>query len=140
MAIDTASGFLSVVINERVGHNEILPILMDSRKQKPTSLQGRLILGAADTMPSWAWMQSRVKVTNVQVYSSQLGLEKMKLLTTVQVCHGDGDDLSLGKGDYLSWEDMSWTFHGTVVTGEVSLHTFCQIETEFSKPNLTITK
>ena len=121
LAIDTVSGYLSIVVNGKILYNETLPSLLGSQKQKPRTLDGKLILGAFDPniLP---WQQSRVRVTNVQVYSSLLNLEELKLLTTNQICQREGD--------ILSWRDMSWTFHGMVVAGEVMLKEFCQPKME----------
>ena len=110
------------MIDGRILYNDTLSLLAESKKQKPSSLEGKLILGAIQPHKPMPWFQSRVRLTNVQVYSSQLGTEELKLLTTSHVCQGEGD--------YLSWKDMSWTFHGAVVNGEVTLHQFCQPELE----------
>ena len=50
------------------------------------------------------WRASTEKVTNLDIYSSPLSIEKMKSMTR--------DGRCVEEGDYLAWADMEWILHG----------------------------
>ena len=66
VAVDTVTGFLSVVINGKMVYHDISPTLVGSQKQKPSSLEGKLLLGAFEEAEPWLAVQGEgVKCASV---------------------------------------------------------------------------
>ena len=75
----------------------------------PKNLTGKILLGAKSYGGNWD--VTRNKVTNLNIFSSQLSVTRMKSMTRSRLCHEEGD--------HLAWRDMEWVLHG-----EAQLETF----------------
>ena len=71
-------------------------------ESKPKSFTQKLILGAREY--GGRWFSTSVRVTNVDLFSSPLPIEKMKRMTSGESCPEEGD--------YLAWGEMEWILHG----------------------------
>ena len=71
-------------------------------KNKPKDLSNKVVLGARSY--GGIWFQPSQKVTNLNIYSSFLSIERMKNMTKDESC--------VEEGDYLAWGDMEWILHG----------------------------
>ena len=68
------------------------------------------------------WFQSRMNVTNVNIFSS-LSLVDMISLTSQDVC---GTDQVGEEKMYLAWANMNWKIVGEVTTVDVDKEEFCR--------------
>ena len=62
----------------------------------PTDLSGKVVVGAYESMGSWP--SAKIKVTNLNIFSTAHSLEWMRKSTIGGECVEDGD--------YLAWKDM----------------------------------
>ena len=100
MAINTSSGLIHWVVEGTL----VMTTTSEEVKRsntRPKDLSKKLILGARSN--SGVWLAPSSKVTNLNIFSSALSIEKMKRMT--------GDESCLVEGDYLAWGDMEWTLH-----------------------------
>ena len=99
VAFDSSSGLINWVVEGR-------PILLSEKLKSPLNfpknLGGKLIMGALSFGGKWKSVSSNL--TNLNIFSSALPIEKMKNMT--------GGNNCVEKGDYLAWEDMEWLLHG----------------------------
>ena len=109
--------------------NLILDVVSETLKKAenltPTNLTGKIILGAAKS--SAGWKSSRFRITNLNVFSSSLSLEKLENITRHRPHQCDEE------GDYLKWKDMIWKIFGDIRNKNVSILTLCSGE-----PNMTL--
>ena len=101
MAVNTTSGLIHWVVEGSLVLNQNF-IEVKNSKSRPMNLSRKLILGAQSY--GGYWRASTQKVTNLEVFSSPLPVEKMKAMTRGGSC--------VEEGDYLAWEDMEWILHG----------------------------
>ena len=101
VAVNTTSGFVQWVVEGNIVLNETSKAIANSRN-RPRDLSRKLVLGV--TFFGGRWNAASHKVTNLNIYSSALPVEKMKSMTGGQGCPEEGD--------YLAWEDMEWIRHG----------------------------
>ena len=90
----------------------------------PLSLFRRLILFKGFGSRG-IWHQVRAKVTNLNIYSSQLPLESMKKKTSGEIC-GQQD------GDYLSWSNSSWKLTGAATWTDIEVEDLCRKESNIN--------
>ena len=101
IAVNTTSGLIHwVVEGTLVVANKFEDV--KNPKHRPRDLSKKLLLGVRSYGGSW--YASALKVTNLDIYSSPLPIEKMKRITNGGSC---GEE-----GDYLAWGDMEWILHG----------------------------
>ena len=101
MAVNTTSGHINwVVEGNLVLSREFVEV--KNSESLPKDLSKRLVLGAESYGGSW--FASPVKVTNLDIFSSPLSIEKMENMTREGFCFDEGD--------YLSWGEMEWILHG----------------------------
>ena len=101
MAINTTSGLSHWVVEGTLVMSNISEEVKNSRN-RPRDLKGKLILGARSY--SGLWQAASSKVTNLNIFSSALSIEKMTRTTRAGNC--------VEEGDYLAWGDMEWILHG----------------------------
>ena len=125
VAFSVLSGSIKWVLDG----NLILDITSETLKKAenlaPTNLTGKIILGAAKS--SAGWKSSRFRMTNLNVFSSSLSLEKLEIITSQ---HPHKCDV---KGDYLKWKDMIWKRFADIQDINVSIEKPCSRE-----PNMTL--
>ena len=64
------------------------------------------------------WTANSNKVTNLNIFTSILTVEKMEKMTSGRAgCVEDGD--------YLAWQDTEWSLHGEAVMEEVEKEQPC---------------
>ena len=101
MAVNTTSGLIHWVVDGTLVLDGDF-VQMKNPKSRPRDLSRKLVLGAQSYGGSWK--AATQKVTNLEVFSSPLPIEKMKTMTTAGSC--------VEEGDYLAWGDMEWILHG----------------------------
>ena len=78
----------------------------------PTTLKGKIIVGAVydywKNYESFLWTSARFYLTNLNLYSSYLPLEKMQRLTK------EGKRTCQDVGDIVAWGEAAWKTHGAV--------------------------
>ena len=101
MAANNTSGLIQwVVEGTLVLANEFVEV--KNSKSRPKDLTRRLVLGAHSYAGSWDTISE--KVTNLDIFSYPLPVEKMESMTRGGSC--------VEEGDYLAWRDMEWILHG----------------------------
>ena len=101
MAVNSTSGSIHWVVEGTLVLNTISEEVKSS-KSRPKDFSRKLVWGAWPY--SGVWRTPSGKVTNLNVFSSPLAIEKMKSMT-----RGEG---FVEEGDYLAWRDMEWILHG----------------------------
>ena len=96
--------------------DRIVPELRNSTSAKPDSLKGKLSIGFGFSVG--AWVQSRSRWSNLNVFSRILSAAEMIKLTR-------GGKGCKDEGDYLSWKNMEWTLKGDWKIGEVVKEELC---------------
>ena len=79
-----------------------------------------MILGSVYSTLRVKWIQSSNKLTKVEIFSFALAVEKMMEYTKGKGC---GDS-----GDYLSWEEMQWNFHGSAKIEHMEAEEVCTVQ------------
>ena len=101
LAINTTSGLINWVVEGTHVLTTTSEEVKNSKSQ-PRDLSRKLVLGARSYVAGWKASSS--KVTNLNIFSSTLSMQKMKSMTGGKSC--------LEEGDYLAWKDMEWILHG----------------------------
>ena len=101
MAVNTTSGLLRWVV-EGILVQTTMSKEVENSKNPPKDLSKKIVLGARSR--SGVWFATSQKVTNLNIFSSALSIEKMKSIT--------GGGSCVEEGDYLAWGDMEWILHG----------------------------
>ena len=117
LGLDTVSGFLRIVVNGVKVFNVEREEFRNTTAWMPGSLEGKIIV--FKQYYSGFWFQHRGKFTNMNIFSSMISLEAMRLRTS-----GEAD--CTGAGDYLSWEEMEWSVSGDVETGPMHTEDLCK--------------
>ena len=85
---------------------------IETEGRGPTTLKSKIILGAVfdywKNDESFLWNSERFYLTNLNVYSSYLPLEKMQRLTK------EGNRTCQDVGDIVAWGEVPWKTHGAV--------------------------
>ena len=103
-ALNTVTGHVFIMVNGHIIIDQVIEEFINTMHEKPKSLEGRL--GLFKNFYSGFWLQSRQRLTNVNVYASALSVDKIKNLT-------DGENCAQ-EGDYLSWREAEWNLTGNV--------------------------
>ena len=101
MAVNATSGLINWVVEGTLVFSSEFEEMKNSKSQ-PKDLGKKIVLGAESYGGSW--FAAPEKVTNLNIFSSLLSLEKMKSMTKGGSC--------VEEGDYLAWGDMEWILHG----------------------------
>ena len=124
MAVNMTSGIVQWVVDGTLVLETISEELINAMS-RPRDLSGRLILGARSI--GSVWFASSHEVTNVNIFSSLLPIEKMKSMTEGGSCNEEGD--------YLAWKDMEWVLQGQARQGKIEKDKPCQREPYFDLYN-----
>ena len=104
-ALDTVTGHMLIVVNGQIIIDQIVSELINiADKEKPKSLEGRL--GLFKSSYNGFWYQSRQRLTNLNVYSSGLTMDKLISITAGENC--------ADRGDYLAWRESQWNITGNI--------------------------
>ena len=98
MAVNTASGLINWVVDGTLVMTTMSEEVKRT-KSRPRDLSKRLVLGTRSI--GGVWFAPSHKVTNVNIFSSALSIERMKRMT--------GGERCVEEGDYLAWADMEWS-------------------------------
>ena len=74
-ALDTATGHMLIVVNGHIIIDQVIEEFINSVNQKPKTLEGRLSL--FNNFASGMWIQSRQRLTNLNVYASAMTIDEM---------------------------------------------------------------
>ena len=121
IAIDTETGLLQWVVDSHLVENITLEGIIHNAPNHPADLSGRLTLGALNSGPG-RWKTYSNRVTLLNIFSSPLSIERMQKMTS----HG-GERCS-AHGDYLSWDDMQWSFYGSAAQESWTSEEVCSEE------------
>ena len=100
-AVNTTSGQIHWVVEGTLVQTLRSEELANS-KRRPMDLSKKIVLGAKSYARIWYALSQ--KVTNLNIFSTPLTIEKMKSMT--------GEESCVEEGDYLAWADMEWILHG----------------------------
>ena len=116
VAVNSTSGVIHwVVEGTLVLANEFQEV--KNSKSRPKDLSRKLVLGANSF--GGFWRASTQKVTNLQIFSSALPIEKMRMMT-------EGGGECAVEGDYLAWVDMEWILHGKARKETIKMEEACE--------------
>ena len=115
LGVDTASGWVRYVLNGELVLDSALDNMKEPSTTKPSSLKGHLYIGKMEW--NGIFYQSRQSVSNVNVFTGLMAVERMVGLT-----HGEECGTA---GDYLAWGDMQWQLTGAMKGGEVTVEHLC---------------
>ena len=104
MAVNTTSGLIHWVVEGSLVLAEEFVEVKNS-KSRPKDLSKKIILGASSYGGSWYAVSQTV--TNLDIFSSTLSIEKMGNMTRGGSCSEEGD--------YLAWGDMEWILHAYLI-------------------------
>ena len=93
--------------------------LKEAADNRPTDLTGKLLLGIRNAQSGWSSRSN--KVTNLNIFSSLLSIERMENMTSSVEESGE-------EGDYLAWREAQWTLHGEATMEEVEKDELCEEE------------
>ena len=114
--INLVTGFVQMIINGHLIVDQVLKEFKGTADVRPRNLRGNLLLGK---MWLGFWYQGRQKVTNLNIYGGILTKEEM-----VEKTFGSG--CGVADGDFLSWDEMEWTVHGSSRMITVDQKDFCK--------------
>ena len=120
LALSTESGQVQWVVEGHMLLNETFEVLTED-KVLPQGLTGRLLLGLLQYENNW--YTSDGKISNVNIFSSELSMDAMRRVTTEGVAGECGR-----KGDYLAWEVMEWNLHGKVTKEAEQKDKICHLK------------
>ena len=116
LSVYSEANHLTLVINgEMVLEKVFRP--SNQRNLKPASLSGKLLLGNTQIDPN-VWLQNRMLVTNLNVFSGLLSVSRMKMITF-------GEDCGKAEGAFLPWGTSDWRLHGGAHWREVGKEELC---------------
>ena len=101
IAVNTTSGVIHWVVEGALVMARQF-VEMKNPKTRPRDLSRKLVLGAR--LYGGSWFASSQKVTDLDIYSSPLSIERMESMTRDESCADEGD--------YLAWREMEWIVHG----------------------------
>ena len=90
---------------------ENLVLSQDKKISRPSSLFGKLVLGKTQIDPN-VWIQNRMRITNLNVYSGVLTTSRMKMITF-------GEECGKAEGDVLAWRRSEWRLEGVATWRDV---------------------
>ena len=117
LAVDTESGKVILVVDGQVVQERQVEALKNSANS-PKDLSGKILLGTHKY--SKIWLTRSNKVTNLNIFSSLMSIERMVRMAT------GGEEECGEEGDYLAWRDTQWTLLGDAVAEEVERGEACQ--------------
>ena len=116
VAYNSTSTLYQVVVDGIFVQNYTRRGLKKPELKISTDLSGKILLG---TYQNWGkWIEVIHKVTNLNIFSTAHSVEVMRQNTKGGKCIEDGD--------YLAWNDMQWTLHGSAVIETVDVEETCQ--------------
>ena len=116
--INMVTGLVQMVINGEVIVDEVLEELKGTAEVRPRNLQGNLLLGKVWVGVDF-WYQGRQTVSNLNIYGGILSKEEMMEKTFGSAC-------GVSDGDFLSWDKMEWTLHGSSRMINIEQEEFCK--------------
>ena len=116
LAFNTLSGLVQWVARGELVDNSTIAGITNN---VPKDLSGKVVLGSHYYTNVAKWVQSSNKLTKLEIFSSALAVTKMMEYTRGEGC---GDD-----GDYLSWDDMQWNFHGGAKIEHLEAEETCEV-------------
>ena len=116
MAVNTTSGLINWVVDGTLVMTTISEKVQRT-KSRPRDLSKRLVLGTRSI--GGVWFAPSHKVTNVNIFSSALSIERMKRMTGGESC--------VEEGDCLAWADMEWILHGQARKETVDTEEPCKL-------------
>ena len=111
LALSTQSGLLQWVVDGQLVEDTMLDSLKEAAANRPSDLTDKLIIGRYSF--SEGWFSPSIQVTNLNIFSSMLSIERMVGMTS-----GEGEEC-WEEGDYLAWREAQWTLHGEAHMEEV---------------------
>ena len=120
LAVSTQSGLLRWVVDGVLVEERLATELKENAEKRPTNLTGRVLLGTYKHATGWT--SPGTLVTNLNIFSSVLPLERMVRMTS-----GGGEECG-EEGDYLAWGEAQWTLHGEAAMEEVESMEPCEEE------------
>ena len=119
LAVNTKSGLLQWVVDTKLIANVTIEAIIQNAPQHPADLSGKLLLGARNKGPG-GWSVHSNQVTLLNIFSYTMSIKEMQKMTI------EGEEKCLKHGDYLSWQDMSWTFKGHATLETWSSENICR--------------
>ena len=120
LAVSMDSGLVQWAVDGRVLQNGKLN-LTEAANNRPTDLTGKLLLSVVRYSSGWSSFGN--EVTNLNIFSSPLPLERMIMMTTP----GNDEECRM-EGDYLSWRGSQWTLHGDATLQSIPATEPCEKE------------
>ena len=121
LSLTTQSGHVQWAVDGQVVFDEVIAQVQGMAGNRPTDLTGRITLGTV-LWSTGGWETKNNKVTNLNVFSSALPLERMTAMTVA------GGKECGAAGDYLSWQESEWVLHGDAMLEDVEAETPCSKE------------
>ena len=121
MALSTESGLVRWVVNGQAVEDVKRDVLKEAASDKPRDLNGKILIGATYTPTGWKSLSH--KTSSVNIFASALSLGAMEEITTSENC--------VHQGDYLSWDESKWTFHGEASLEKEDKSDFCRGKSKF---------
>ena len=104
-ALDTVTGNVLIVVNGHIIVDQVIEEFINPNK--PKYLEGRLgLFKVAYPLDSGMWLNLRTRLTNLNVFTSALKIDKMISITAGESCAEEGD--------YLSWREAQWNVTGDI--------------------------
>ena len=116
VAINTTSGLIQWVVEGTLVLGKEFVEMKNPRRQS-RDLSKRLLLGVESY--AGGWFAATQKVTNLDIFSYPMSIEKMKIKTKGGNCVEEG-------GDYLAWGDMEWILHGQARKETIESEEMCE--------------
>ena len=125
LALSFDTGLVEWVIDGHLIEDKTYNLLRrEAAIRQPRDLTGRILLGVGEA--SYGWFTLGNYVTNLNVFSSALSIDKMKTMTV------PGREECKYDGDYISWSEMQWTLRGQAATRTVSMEETCEKESRMT--------
>ena len=121
LALSFDTGLIQWAVDGQLVEDKTHDLLRkESTLRRPRDLNGRILLGAMEA--SYGWSTVRNLVTDLNVFSSALSIDRMKMLTA------PGREDCKSSGDHMSWSETQWTLRGRAVLKTVSTKETCEEE------------